>query len=302
MKRRKSESLGVEGLSPLRARVVAELLALVKQDGLPVGSRLVESDLAERLGVSRTPVAFALGFLEDAGLATHDLNKGYFLAVASKALPTPEGGKAGERLYELVADDRIGGRLPDEITEAELMRRYAVPRTKLLAVLSRIRAEGWIERQMGHGWRFLPLIDTAKAYAESYAFRATIEPAGLLLPDFKADPEELARLRILQTAIRDGGYRAMSAAELFEANIGFHETLASWSGNRFIAEALARVDSLRRLVEYRQARKDRIPRRGQAEEHLAILAAIEKGDMKAAARLLAAHLEGASEEKAKPRR
>jgi len=298
MKGREETTLDLDGLNPLRARIIARLLALIRKDGLPVGSHLVVLDLAERLGVSRTPVTFALGFLEKAGITTHDRDRGHFLAVASGTLPEPASGASDERLYELIADGRIVGELPEEITEAELMRRYAVPRTKLLAVLSRIRGEGWIERQMGHGWRFLPLIDTAEAYAESYAFRAAIEPAGLLLPGFEADPAGLARLRRLQASIRDGGYRAMAAAELFEANIDFHETLASWSGNRFFLDALSRVDGLRRLVEYRQAKGDRLPRREQAVEHLAILAAIEKGDRKGAARLLARHLEGAGEEKA----
>ena len=68
----------------------------------------------------------------------------------------------------------------------------------------------------------------------------------------------------------------MSARELFEADIEFHETLASWSGNRFFLEALVRVDHLRRLVEYRFAR----------------------GDREGAARLLERHLKGAATSKA----
>jgi len=52
----------------------------------------------------------------------------------------------------------------------------------------------------------------------------------------------------------------MTAIELFESNSLFHETLAKWSGNRFIVQSVRRLDQLRRLVEYRQARS-RKPRR-----------------------------------------
>ena len=63
----------------------------------------------------------------------------------------------------------------------------------------------------------------------------------------------------------------------FEANCRFHETLASWSGNRFARQALQRINSLRRLFEYRMIRKH-APRVG---EHLLILEAIERQDLSA---------------------
>lgn len=62
----------------------------------------------------------------------------------------------------------------------------------------------------------------------------------------------------------------MTPQELFEANSYFHETLAACSGNRFLQQTVRRLERLRRLVEYRQA-SARAPRKGQAEEHLAIL-------------------------------
>ncbi|MEI6874597.1 MAG: GntR family transcriptional regulator [Spirochaetota bacterium] len=297
MKDETKARLDLGGLSPLRARVVGEILSLIKREGLKSGKHLVEVDLAERIGVSRSPVSFALGFLSAAGLASHDRNRGYFLAIDADQLDMLSAKPLEDSLYETIADDRIAGRLPDELSEAELMRRYAVARTRLLTVLSRIRAEGWIERQLGHGWRFLPLIGTSAAYAESYAFRSLIEPSGLLMATFAADPERLALLRERQEGIREGGYLTMTARELFEANTEFHETLAAWSGNRFILESLVRIDMLRRLVEYRQARGDRQPRRDQASEHIEILDALEGGDREGAAAQLRQHLERAGKAK-----
>ena len=103
-------------------------------------------------------------------------------------------------------------------------------------------------------------------------------------------------LRRQQQFIVDGGYKTMTGFELFESNSEFHETLAKWSGNRFILHAVRRTNQLRRLVEYRQAR-ERTPRRGQAQEHLAILDAIAVHDMLKAASLLRTHLEEARRRK-----
>ena len=145
----------------------------------------------------------------------------------------------------------------------------------------------------GHGWHFLPLIDSAEAYEESYVYRASIEPTGLMSPSFCWDPNELAELKRQQQFIAQGGYQTMTPIELFQSNSLFHETLAKWSGNRFVLQGVRRMDQLRRLVEYQQAGKARSPRKQQADEHLEILHAIEQHDMPRAASLMRMHLEGA---------
>jgi len=115
---------------------------------------------------------------------------------------------------------------------------------------------------------------------------------GLLASGFIADPAELSAVRRQQELIANTGWKTMTPIELFESNSQFHETLAKWSGNRFILQAVRRTDQLRRLVEYRQARS-REPRQTQAKEHLEILDAIAAHDALKAASLMRAHLEGA---------
>ena len=136
------------------------------------------------------------------------------------------------------------------------------------------------------------MIDSAEAYEESYVFRTALEPTGLLASGFIADPAELSAVRRQQELIANTGWKTMTPIELFESNSQFHETLAKWSGNRFILQAVRRTDQLRRLVEYRQARS-REPRQTQAKEHLEILDAIAAHDALKAASLMRAHLEGA---------
>jgi DNA-binding GntR family transcriptional regulator len=287
-------------LSALQARVVREVIALARTDGLEAGDRLAESVLARRIGTSRTPVNVALRHLARVGIVAYDLNRGFFLtrdAATLKGLAERIAADIDDPLYLRLAAERLDGTLPDEINEADLMRQLGASRAALRKTLSRAQEEGWVEKSVGHGWTFLPMIDSPEAYEESYIFRAALEPTGLLAPTFAADRTELGALRRQQTAIAEGGFRTMTAIELFESNSRFHETLARWSGNRFIAQSVRKTDQLRRLVEYRQAARAREPRRTQAREHLQILDAIAAGDQVLAASLMRAHLDGARRSK-----
>jgi DNA-binding GntR family transcriptional regulator len=260
-----------------------------------IGSHIAESQIARDMRTSRTPVKAALLWLAELGVVAHDANRGFFLAgdddalaaIAAKFESSPD-----DPLYLVIARERLAGSLPDEVNEAELMRRYGVARSTLRKSLARIAREGWIEERVGHGWCFLNMIDSAAAYDESFYFRQSNEVSGLLSQSFAFDAAELEDLRREQQRIVDGGWAQMTSTELFDANSKFHETLARWSGNRFIFDAMRRMNQLRRLVEYCQT-SIRKPRKGQAEEHLAILAAIGRNDLLGAATLMRSHLDGA---------
>ena len=282
-------------LTTLQQRVAREIVALVRRESRRAGDHLPEIQLAEHIGTSRSPVQAALRHLAERGMLNQDTNRGYFLARDAKdwgELATEIAAVPDDPLYLNIAEARRSGELPDEVTEAELMRRFDVARSSLRKVLSRMSEEGWIEQNLGHGWRFLPMIDTPQAYEESYLFRQAIEPVGIVSPSFHADPRELDALRREQQQIVNGGWRSMTAIELFEANSRFHETIAQWSGNRFIAQSVRRINLQRRLVEYHQAAQ-RKPRQTQAQEHLQILDAIAVHDYVLAASLLRGHLDGA---------
>lgn len=287
------------GLTPLQMRVAREILALVRRDDLAYGDRLAESILAERIGTSRTPVNVALHHLVALGVVSYDANRGFFMAQAAREITDVAASffdEPEDPLYLQIASDRLAKQLADEVTEADLMRTYNVSRSALRRVLSQMQEEGWIEKQVGHGWQFMPMIDSVDTYEDSYLFRAAIEPTGILSPKFRFDMVELEAIARRQQFIAGSGYLTMNTIELFEANSEFHETLAKWSGNQFIAQSVRRMNRLRRLVEYKQA-KTRKPRQEQALEHLEILTAIRQHDLLKAAALLRAHIEGARQAK-----
>jgi DNA-binding GntR family transcriptional regulator len=287
--------MNTASLTSLQVRIARDIVALVRRDVRPIGYHLAETQLAREIGTSRSPVKAALDYLAELGVVTHDANRGFFLACDSSSLTDVAeqfASSPDEPLYLGIASDRLAGKLPDEVGEAELMRRYDVARTTLRKVLSRIAREGWIEQGVGHGWRFLGMIDSPEAYDESFLFRQSIEVTGLLSPSFRHEPKQLEEIRAEQQRIVDGGWSTMTAAELFDANSHFHEAVAKWSGNRFIYDSVRRINQLRRLVEYSQT-SNRKPRKGQAEEHLAMLDAIARADLFGAAALMRHHLDGA---------
>lgn len=286
-------------LTPLQTKVAREIVALVRREGRRAGEHLPEVQLSEQIGTSRSPVAAALRHLSRLGVVQQDANRGFFIVKDAKdwsSVAANFSSQPDDPLYLAIAEERQSGSLPDEVTEAELMRRFDVARSTLRKVLARISEEGWIEQRVGHGWVFQNMMESPEAYEESYLFRQAIEPTGVLGPSFRPNMAELEQLRAEQNRIVNGGFRSMTPIELFEANSRFHETLATWSNNRFILQSVKRVNQLRRLIEYRQA-SSRSPRQTQAAEHLQILEAIARHDFVEAASLIRAHLDGARKAK-----
>ena len=276
----------------LSTQLAVRIVEQIRTQKLPLGSHLTERGLADALRVSRTPTRGALQFLEEMGVVERSPNRGYFLKKSADELPEAAMPLQEDDLYLSVAEDRLEGRLPSRVTESELMRRYACPRTRLVPVLTRMMHEGWIERLPGKGWEFQPVLDSPAVYEQSYRFRMLIEPAALLEPAYRIDPEGFARIRVQQRAMLDGKLLQYSRVEIFEAGSTFHETIVACSGNAFILDALLRINRLRRLIEYR-VNLDRGRLIHQCKEHLHLLDLIEAGEKSTAAEFMRQHLDNA---------
>lgn len=286
----------------LHREIAQRILVHVRMEHLPVGAHLTENSLAKVIGTSRGPIRAALTYLASEGYLERRPHQGFFLTRTKHSAGKEEAFAATadtEMLYLKIAADRLQGALPPSVTEADLMRRYKLPRHTLRRILSRIVTEGWIQRRTGHGWTFLPMIDSVEAYRESYELRRYLEPQGLRSSTFKLDRDVLAEQRRRQEFLHSTGYKTLGQVELFKSNSDFHEVLANMSGNRFLAQTVARQNELRRLIEYRQT-LDRSRVWRQTGEHLAIISLLESGSTEEAARLLDKHIGGALGEKARP--
>lgn len=286
----------------LTPQIAARILEHVREQGFPRGQHLAAQTLADTFRVSRAPVAAALGQLEALGVVRSETNRGYFLEMsalelAGLSLELPQPVEAEDERYFAIAGDRLDGRLPERVSENELMRLYGMKRSAVVKVLHRIAEEGWIERLPGNGWAFRPVLTSREAYEQGYLFRAAIETEALLVPTFLIDPEVARRLRAEQQDLLDGGHARMSRDHIFQLNASFHETLVGFSGNEFFVDAVKRVNRLRRLAEYKiTVDRSRLP--NQAREHLRILDLIEAGAMTEASQFLRRHILGANAVKA----
>ncbi len=280
--------------SNLHARLASQVLDYVRRNRLPAGTHLPEPALCARFNVSRTPVRAALALLEAQGYVERVPRRGYFTlkgggAGAGDDLPEAEE----DRLYLQVAQDRVLKRLPPQNSEADLLRRYPVPRRVLTRVLERLLREGLAERRPGRGWTFSPVLDSKRVHDESYRFRRVIEPAALLEKGFRLDEAAAARSEEKHMRILSGAVRQVTPIELFEMNAEFHELLAASSGNRFFLEAIRQQNRLRRFVNYHWTYgAERVLE--TCREHMAVLHAVKAGDLGWASSLLRRHLEVSS--------
>jgi len=109
--------------------------------------------------------------------------------------------------------------------------------------------EGIVTKNKGHGWTFLPAINTELSVRNSYDFRRTLEPSGILLDSFRVQPTALDRLRAAHLALLSRADTA-SGTQLFYLDTEFHETIASFTHNSFFIQAIQQQNRLRRLMEY----------------------------------------------------
>lgn len=277
---------------------------MIAQDSLGPGAPLVERALAARLVVSRSPVRRALGLLAERGIVARRPTGGY--RVRKRPSSSPFSGRfaaqsAEEATYLKIGADRLHGRLPEKVSENDLMRRYGLTRARLGAILRRIMNEGWIERTPGRGWQFLPILTGSETYAQAYRFRILIEPAALLEPGYTVQAAALRRCLAEQRSLLGGAVHWVSPAQLFDANSHLHESIAAGSGNVFILDALKRINRLRRLLEYRQD-VERAAAARRCREHTVLIELLLSGDLSAAADFLRLHLLDAAREKADARR
>jgi DNA-binding GntR family transcriptional regulator len=282
--------------SRLQRDLAPKVIDLLRAERLQPGDRIQEVDLARKLQVSRTPVRAVLEQLTARGVLQKRAAGGYSFStsgVADVAAPAPPAVDEVDQLCLRISADRASNRLPSRVSEADLMRRYEVSRPFLLRVLSKLSEVGLTERQLGHGWAFSPKIDDARGRIESYAFRQTIEPAGLLLPTFQLEADWIGEMRARHTAMLAAEWRETLSMPLFEMNAAFHEGLAAASGNRHFHAAVQQQNRLRRLANYDWSYGyDRVV--SSCTEHLEILDRLERDERDIAAALLRKHLERAS--------
>lgn len=280
----------------LETTLPARIVELIHAERLDIGSHLPAQMLADRLRVSRSPVNRALAILHRKGVLRREPHRGYFVAKSIERpahivlhelrLAKPD---ALTRAYRRIAEDRLRGKLPDQLSEAMLKRRYRLRQADLDSVLARIASEGWIDKKPGYGWMFSPMLTTPDSLVQSYRMRLALEPAALLEPGYRLDAAVLARCRAAELRLLEGAIETDTPEQMHERGVRFHEALVEASGNPFFVDAIRRVNRVRRLLSYRSM-QDRTRYRQHCEQHLRVLELLEQGRNAEASAALRAHL------------
>ena len=281
----------------LRSSLPARIVELIQTEGWTAGSHLPAQMLADRLHVSRSPINHALRLLHEKGLVHREPNRGYYVATRINSRPQLTLDALGLRnasdadpLYFRIADDRLRGRLPDEFTESLLRKTYGATPGEIDAVLSRIAAEGWVEKKPGYGWAFSPMLTTPDSLLQSYRMRLALEPAALLEPGYRLERSVIERCRAVERDLLAGGIDNATALELHDRGVRFHESLVEGSGNAFFIDTIRRVNRVRRLLSYRSM-NNRKRYKEHARQHLHLLDLLEQRRNAEASEAMREHLQ-----------
>jgi DNA-binding GntR family transcriptional regulator len=279
-----------------RFRLANQILDVIRDAKLERGHHLREQQLADLVGVSRTPIRSALDLLAERGIVETRKNHGFFLRKPFDSLHRIEievPSTMEDELYAKLVRDRLDNRISNSITPSEIARRYKVDRVALTRTLSRMAEDGLVARNQGHGFSFLPTLDSVVSLRASYEYRLTLEPASFLLPTFKPDHATLERMRLQHLyLVSHPDITTVSAKQLFDTDAAFHEMFAEASGNNFFAQAIQYQNRLRRLLEFGSYVDSRRVKEW-CREHLAIIEAVATGDLALAASRMRTHLEQA---------
>lgn len=176
------------------------------------------------------------------------------------------------------------------VTEERLARELAVSRPVVREAAQRLQTEGLVER-MGNGRLRVVPVSRTEAH-QLYAVRAALETVVVDDAMGRLTPAGLRRLRdCVDRMGRDA--RHDDGSDVVLSGSDFHETLLEISGNAVAATALGqlrgRIDRYRRVSV--AGAQDRPAQ--SADEHRAILIAIEAGDARGAREAAVAHIRAA---------
>lgn len=271
--------------TPLQARIL-EQLRMQLSDDLRSGDRVNEAEIAEQLGVSRTPIRRVLQKLEEDGVLAYEPRRGFILKDSASLLNTTS--KSGEELLdERVMRDMATGELNSVISERALMQRYSVPNGVLVSTLRRLTGDRLVEPSPGRGWIFADV--SASAMADSYRFRQIVEPAAIVSDRYEIDH---AALRAIdedhEQAISD--LLHMDRRRLFDLDARFHKIVAQGARTNELVQSIERQNNIRRVTEYLGfIRIERL--RQSMAEHRKIIEALLEGNRQVAASLMHIHLQ-----------
>ena len=178
------------------------------------------------------------------------------------------------------------------LDERQLSQDLGVSRTPIREAMTLLEQEGFVRTRPRRG--IFVVRKTKREIVEMITVMAALESMAARLAAKHARDADIAKLRRLMDAFRDGGKRL---AEYSDANIAFHQAIIKMSGCALLAEMTENL-----FIHMRAIRKITIHQDDRAArsivDHMRIIEALERREADLAERLarehtlgLAAHVE-----------
>jgi len=208
------------------------------------------------------------------------------------------------KITELItsADLKPGDRLP---TEHELSEQLGVSRTVVREAVKVLVATGLVYTRRGSGlyvankasslqttmFGSLPPVDPTQVIS-LYEFRLVLELPAARLAAERITPHELRELREV-VALNRRSAENQQRQQFRESDAAFHRVIAEATHNPFLASTIATTTHAQVWVFDIAAGRTQALLLSYAEQHAAILEAIQEGEPEAAAQAMQIHLEWA---------
>lgn len=199
-----------------------------------------------------------------------------------------ERASTATRVAGVLRDRIAGGSLApgSRIVETDVARELNVSRSPVREALLKLAEEGLVAIVPYRGAVVTPL--RRERFVELMEFRLALERFALdRLMQRSSEPalgELRACLHAMQRALRDGDRR-----RIVDADLALHRTIVALAGNALLERAYAALlAQIRLYIDLTSARYERVEE--LAEEHAALIGAIERGALPEALHLLDAHV------------
>ena len=302
-RRRRSGARGLSGASPrLYQRAFDILAGQILSGEIPAGTRLLETTVTKRFGISRTPARQALAELANAGYVEKAPGHGFVVSGSGTAtLERPDPARSGTRivLSSLPTWERLYGEVEQEIAgrstfatwrviEAKLAQHYGVSRTVARDVLGRLQERGVVRKDPRARW-YAPML-TPDYVTELYELRWVLEPVALAKAAARAPRPFLTGMR-RSLALACENARTVGGDTLDRLEEELHITLLGYCGNLSLMQAITLPQSLliahRFLYRWTSRLFDVEP---FLAEHIEVIDLLASGDIAGSARALESHL------------
>lgn len=198
-----------------------------------------------------------------------------------------------DKAYEQFVEHLLTGRLRPGlfVSQRELVTRIGQPLGSVREMVQRLEQEGLLTIVPRRGMQ-IPHVDL-NLVREAYQFRLILEREAIAVFTEAAPDSDLVRLRreheaILREAEHDGSSADLEARAQ-AMDWALHDHIINSLGNRILSDAY-RVNSIKIRVIARERTRINGRVAPAMQEHLAVIAAMERRDVSAAVDLLTRHI------------